>query len=123
MILHERIAAGLGRLASAIVSLKAQVDSLSGGGGVPPTQATLNVSPAAKTGYAEVVVVDAAVAATALIRVSLVAELDAENDLEELADSDMRVFGVAEAGQVRFVLTGTGSFVGDFKVLYEVINP
>ena len=124
MSLKDNVAAGLLRLANAIVALKAQVDGLGGGGGgVPPSQATLQVSPVAKSGYAEVVVVNAAVAATSLIRATLVGELDAENDVEELADTDMRVFGIAEAGQVRFVLVGNSAFAGDFKVLYEVFNP
>lgn len=124
MSLKDGVAAGLLRLANAIVALKAQVDGLGGGGGgALPLQATLSVSPVAKSGYAEVVVVNAAVSVTSLIRATLVGELDAENDLEELADTDMRVFGIAEAGQVRFVLTGNSAFAGDFKVIYEVFNP
>ena len=50
----------------------------------------------------------------------LVAELDAENDVEELADTGMAVFAVPEAGQIRFVLTGNSAFVGAFKVNYQI---
>lgn len=91
-----------------------------GGGGASIVQAVLNVADVAP-GYAEVVVTDAAVSAASKIMALLVGELDAENDLEELADSAMRVFAVPEAGQVRFVLTGNGPFVGDFKTNYQVM--
>ena len=50
----------------------------------------------------------------------LVAELDAENDVEELADTGMAVFAIAETGQIRFVLTGNSAFVGAFKVNYQI---
>jgi hypothetical protein len=101
------------------------IDGIDGVDGVAatPQQATLTVSPVAIAGYAEVVVSVVGVTATSIIRASLVGELDAENDLEELADSGMRVVGVPETGQIRFVLTGNSAFVGPFKVIYEVFTP
>lgn len=80
----------------------------------------LNV-PEQALGYSEVVVLDAAVSTTTTVLATLVGELDAENDIEELSDSDMRVFAVAETGQIRFVLTGNGPFTGVFKVNYQLM--
>lgn len=98
----------------------AQIAALGGGGGsVALTQITLTVSPVA-TSYAEVVHADPAVSPASKIIASLVGELDAENDLEELSDSQMRIFAIAESAQIRFVFTGLGSFAGPFKINYEV---
>lgn len=91
---------------------------ISGGGGAS-TQVTLTVSPTA-INYKEVVVIDAAVSAVSKVECYLVGELDAENDLEGLVDDSMRVFAIAESGQIRFVLTGNGPFVGPYKVNYKV---
>lgn len=71
-------------------------------------------------GYAEVVVAAAGVTAASKVPCWLVAELDAENDVEELADTGMAVFAVPETGQIRFVLTGNSAFVGAFKVNYQI---
>lgn len=71
-------------------------------------------------GYAEVVVAAAGVTTASKVLCWLVAELDAENDVEELADTGMAVFAVPEAGQIRFVLTGNSAFVGAFKVNYQI---
>jgi hypothetical protein len=90
-----------------------------GGGGLTLTQVTLTVSPVAYA-YKEVVVADGTVTALSKITADLVPELDAENDIEGLADMGMRVWAIAEAGQVRFVLTSSGAFVGPFKVNYGV---
>lgn len=89
---------------------------------VVPATAVLTVA-AVSYNYAEVALAVPAVTLTSIITAHLVPELDAENDVEELADSNMRVFAIPEAGQIRFVLTGNGAFVGDFKVFYEVTNP
>lgn len=116
MSLESRIAA----LATAIgVDVKALQSA--GGGGAALNAVVLNV-PTLAPGYAEVVVVNAAVTPASKIMPLLVGELDAENDLEELADSGMRVFAVPEAGQIRFVLTGNGPFTGDFKVHYQLTS-
>ena len=90
-----------------------------GSGGAVVAQVVLNV-PAVAPGYAEVVVANAAVTAASKIMAQLVGELDAENDLEELSDTGLQVFAVPEAGQVRFVLTGDGPFVGDFDTNYQI---
>ena len=117
MSLEARIAA----LATAIgVDIKA-LQALGAGGGTAVASTVLNV-PTLALGYAEVVVLNAAVSPTSKVMPLLVGELDAENDLEELADSGMRVFAVPEAGQIRFLLTGNGPFTGDFKVNYQ-LNP
>lgn len=85
----------------------------------PVLTSVLNVTPMAY-GYAEVVVASAGVTAASKVLCWLVAELDAENDVEELADTGMAVFAVPEAGQIRFVLTGNSAFVGAFKVNYQI---
>lgn len=85
----------------------------------PVLTATLTVAPLAY-GYAEVVVAALGVTVASKILVWLVAELDAENDVEELADTGMAVFAVPETGQIRFVLTGNSAFVGAFKVNYQI---
>jgi hypothetical protein len=85
-----------------------------------PVVVTLSVPVVAKTGVAEVVVSNAAVTATSNIRASLLSEADAENDYEELIDSGMRISALPEVGQIRFVLSGKGAFVGPFKAMYEV---
>jgi hypothetical protein len=71
-------------------------------------------------GYAEVVLPSPGVTSASKIFAWLVAELDAENDVEELADTGMAVFAIAETDQIRFVLTGSSAFVGDFKVNYQI---
>ena len=71
-------------------------------------------------GYAEVVLPSPGVTSASKIFAWLVAELDAENDVEELVDTGMAVFAVPETGQIRFVLTGNSAFVGDFKVNYQI---
>ena len=89
------------------------------GAGIAFATATLTVAPLAY-GYAEVVVASAGVTTASKVLCWLVAELDAENDVEELADTGMAVFAVPEAGQIRFVLTGNSAFVGAFKVNYQI---
>ena len=76
--------------------------------------------PAAAQGYAEVVVVNADVRPESLVLAQLQGGFDAENDLEELSDSNMRVYAVPETGRVRFVLTGDGVFCGDYTVNYQL---
>lgn len=97
------------------------VDGAPGPAGLPAPifTAVLNVTPMAY-GYAEVVVASAGISAASKVPCWLVAELDAENDVEELADNGMAVFAVPETNQVRFVLTGTSAFVGTFKVNYQI---
>jgi hypothetical protein len=85
-----------------------------------PTSVTLIVPSVAASGLAEVIVADAAVTGTSKIRSSLIPEADAENDYEELIDSGMSISALPEAGQIRFVLSGKGAFVGPFKAMYEV---
>jgi hypothetical protein len=93
--------------------------NLGGGGGAATAQLVLNV-PTVVKGYFEAVVADESVSATSKILATLSGELDAENDVEEISDSGIRVFAIPEAGQIRFVLTGHGLFVGDFKITYQV---
>jgi hypothetical protein len=93
------------------------------GGSALPNVVTINVPLVAHSGYAEVVLVDASVTALSIIKASFVGEKDAENDVEELKDSDLDIAGVPEAGQIRFVLTANSPFVGNFKIIYEVFNP
>lgn len=92
----------------------------SGGGGGSATQVTLTVAAVATTGYAEVVVTDAGVSPASKLFAAFVPELDAENDAEQLIDDRMQVHAVPEAGQVRFLLSAVGAFVGPFKVNYQV---
>lgn len=87
-------------------------------GGGSSAVATLNVP--TYTAYAEVVVASAGVTASSRVFAALVGELDAENDAEELSDLAMEVFAVPEAGQIRFVLTASSGFSGDFKVNYQI---
>lgn len=115
MSLETRIAA----LAAAIgVDIKA-LQALGAGGGLAPVSVVLNV-PTLAPGYAEVVVANAAITTTSKVMALLVGELDAENDVEEIADAAMGVFAVPEAGQIRFVLTGNSAFTGAFKTNYQV---
>lgn len=93
-------------------------DGAPGAGGAV-TQVVLNVAPVA-VNIKEIVVADATVTALSKISAELVGELDAENDLEGLTDDEMRVWPVAETGQIRFVLTGKGAFSGPFKTNYRV---
>ena len=97
------------------------LQGLPGDVGSPPPvlSATLTVS-ALAFGYAEVTVSAPAVTTASKVCCWLVAAFDAENDVEELADTGMAVFAVPGAGQVVFVLTGRSAFVGDFKVHYQV---
>lgn len=96
-------------------------DTLAGAGsGSTASQITLNVASVAKSGYAEVVVADAGVSATSKLFASFVAELDAENDAEQLIDDRMQVYAVPEAGQIRFIVAAVDAFVGEFKVNYQV---
>ena len=97
--------------------------SAGGGGSAPPVLVQLTVPLVAFNGYAEVVVLNGAVTLSSTIRASLYGRADAENDLEELADTDLRLVAVPETGQIRFVLTGNSPFVGTFSALYEVFNP
>ena len=80
---------------------------------------TLAVVPLARD-YVEIVQAAPGTLTSAKINAWLVADLDAENDVEELADSRMMVFAIAETDQIRFVLTGNGAFVGNFKVNYQI---
>ncbi len=89
-----------------------------GGGGAVLKQTVLTVPSVGY--YAEVVVLDPDATGSAKVSAQWAGELDAENDIEELADSGLRVFAVPEAGQIRFVLTGIARFVGDFKVNYQL---
>ena len=91
-----------------------------GGASASMDSTVLVVASMALTGYAEVVVAYGGVTTSSKVMAQLVGELDAENDLEELADSNMQVFAVPEAGQIRFVLTGNGAFTGNFKTNYWV---
>ncbi|TAG44490.1 MAG: hypothetical protein EAZ30_17210 [Betaproteobacteria bacterium] len=117
MTLEARISA----LATAIGTDIKALQAAGAVGDAAVASAVLNV-PTLAPGYAEVVVTNAAVTPASKIMPLLVGELDAENDLEELADSGMRVFAVPEAGQIHFVLTGNGPFTGDFKVNYQLAN-
>ena len=86
-----------------------------------PLAVTLTVVSVA-LGYAEVVLAAPGVTASTKVTAALASTLDEENDIEELADSAMSVVGVAEADQIRFVLTSANAsnFVGAFKVNYQV---
>lgn len=89
------------------------------GGGIALVQTTLNVpTPAAV--YAEIVLPAAGVTGASKIIANYVRLLDAENDLEEISDTDMSLAAVGEAGQIRFVLSGNSPFVGSFPVTYQV---
>lgn len=90
-----------------------------GPSGDAPTQVTLTVSTVAYD-YKEIVVANATVTATSKISAEIVPELDAENDIEGIADDHMRIWAVPEVGQIRFVLTARGAFVGPFKANYRV---
>lgn len=92
----------------------------SGGGSATATQVTVSVTPVA-VDYKEIVVVDATVTATSKLFAAFVPELDAENDVEQLIDDRMTVNAIPEAGQIRFVLSAVGAFVGDFKINYQVL--
>jgi hypothetical protein len=94
---------------------KAYVDAVAG----LTSQVTLSVA-TLSYGYAEVVQADAAVSSASKLTAAFAAELDAENDLESLADDQMQIWPVPEAGQVRFVLTSNGPIFGPFKVNYRV---
>ena len=89
------------------------------GAGPAAAAVTLAVSPVAR-GYAEVVVANAAVTLASVILSHLLGSKDAENDLEEIADGNMQIFAIAEAGQIRFVLTSLSFFSGDFRVGYTI---
>ena len=73
-------------------------------------------------GYAEVVLAATGVSATSKVVAVFAATLDEENDIEELADSQMQITGVPEVDQIRFVLVSSNSspFVGVFNVDYRV---
>jgi hypothetical protein len=83
--------------------------------------AALNVA-SASFGYAEVVVPFAGVTPASRVVAAWAATLDEENDLEEIADSQLQVTGVPETDQIRFVLiSGNASpFVGVFNIDYRV---
>lgn len=70
--------------------------------------------------YSEILVANTAVTAASKITAQIVGELDAENDAESLLDDGMQVYGIGEAGQVRFVLIGNGPFTGPYKINYGV---
>jgi hypothetical protein len=91
-----------------------------GGGTASATLVNLTVATLAR-GYAEVVVANAAISPASKVSAWFAPALDAENDLEELVDSGMAVWVLPEAGQLRFVLTGNGAFVGVYSVFYEVL--
>ena len=92
----------------------------SSGSGATATQVTLAVTPVA-VGYKEVVVTDAAVTAASKVFAVFAPALDAENDIEQIIDDRMTVNAIPEAGQIRFVLSAVGAFVGDFKINYQVL--
>lgn len=94
---------------------------LGGAGAASATLVALTVATLAR-GYAEVVVANAAIGPSSKLSAWFAPALDAENDLEELADSGMAVWVLPEAGQLRFVLTGNGAFVGVYSVFYEVLQ-
>ena len=83
---------------------------------------TLTVAAVERLGYAEVVVPFTGVTAVSKVVSAWAATLDEENDVEEIADSQMQVIGVPETGQIRFVLISSNSspFVGAFNIDYRV---
>ena len=89
-----------------------------GGGGAVIKQTTVTVPTVSV--YAELVVTDAAVSTGSFILSSFALGLATENDLETLVDDGIQLLAVPEAGQVRFVLSGTGTFVGAFTINYQV---
>jgi hypothetical protein len=42
------------------------------------------------------------------------------NDADDLSDDQVRVYGIAETGQIRFIFTGAGSLVGPYTIAYGV---
>jgi hypothetical protein len=87
----------------------------------PLLAVALTVSPVAY-GYAEVVLAAPGVTASHKVMASFSAALDEENDVEELADSQLTVVGVPETDQIRFVFVSANAspFVGVFNVDYQV---
>jgi hypothetical protein len=84
--------------------------------------ALLEVPPPA-TSRAEVVLEDPAVTPSTRIMAAFAPLPDAENDIEELEDTALRLFAVAESGQIRFHLSGNAPFTGPFPVHYQLTTP
>jgi hypothetical protein len=92
------------------------------GAGAEIQAATLDV-PAPAVTRAEIVVIDAAVDPTTRIMAVFAPLADGENDIEELADTALRLVPVAESGQIRFHLSGNAPFTGPFPVHYLLSTP
>lgn len=96
-------------------------DTILGGGGSAPVikQVTLDIPIA--TYVTEIGIIDAEVSATSIIRANFVPSMDSENDIEHIIDNGIKLFGIPETGQIRFIMAANAPFVGPFPVNYEVI--
>jgi hypothetical protein len=90
--------------------------NLASSGGVTVNQEVISVSTAKL--YFEEVVAAVGITSAHKIMCSFAIETDSENDIEEIADSGIQIAAIAETDQIRFILTGQSSFVGDFKINY-----
>lgn len=86
------------------------------GSGAIISQASISVSTASR--YFEANYADAGITPAHKIIASLVGELDAENDLEEISDSEIIVSAIAQSESVLFILTSNAPIFGAFKINY-----
>ena len=90
----------------------------SGGGGITVSQTTINITSPGL--YFESVVAVVGITSTTKIMSSFQIETDSENDSEEIQDSNIEVFAIAETDQIRFILTSDSLILGNFKINYFV---
>jgi RNA-binding protein YlmH len=79
--------------------------------------------PSVSRNYAEVVVSVPAISSGDLISASFLGTLDTENDIQSIHDDNIRVYAIAEAGQIRFCFTSDFPFMGPFLINYFSYTP
>lgn len=92
------------------------------GAGLIGKVATLFV-PLILGGIVDVVHPDLDVATGDIIQPSFAAVTDAENDMEEIQDSSLRLFAAAQAGSIRFSIVSDAAIAGPFLVQYTIHKP
>lgn len=92
------------------------------GAGLIGRIATLTI-PVVTAGLISITHVDAAVTLGDIIIAAFAPVTDAENDIEEIHDSDLRVFAAAQSGQILFHFASNSRVAGPFTVHYTVHTP
>ena len=83
---------------------------------------TLTV-PAVAAGIVSILHVDPVVTGSDIIHAVFAAAADAENDMEEIHDSDLRIFAAAQAGEILFHIHSSALIAGPLSIHYTIHTP